>query len=218
MRLTISLILCLASCFAFKGEAKTIRDIFTSEPDNVFMILPSRTRMDMLDYYDTGNKVAASNKLSNDDTTSQLINVTDNYIAVSLTDATEIDLQLLTNNSDSLVVVVKTSLLPQPDSQISFYDTDWNSYGRKNIFKAPTVNDFIKKSADKRAKKIVDDTIKFPIISYELSAQQPGTLIAHLNIKEFLSKEDWYIVKDYLNTSLIYNFDGKRFKLANQNK
>ena len=215
MRLINSIILCIiASCFALSGEAKTIRDIFTSEPDNVFMILPSRTRMDMLDYYDIGNKVAATNNLSDDDTTSQLITVTDNLLAVSLTDATEVDLQLLTSKSDSLVVVVQTAMLPQRDSHISFYDTTWAPCKQKDVFKAPSVKDFIKKSADKNAKAKVDEVVKFPIISYEMPAEKPGTLIAHLNIEEFLSKEDWDAVKDYLTTSLTYNFDGKRFKLA----
>lgn len=213
MRLITSTILCIASCFAFIGEAKTIRDIFTSEPDNIFLILPSRTRMDMLDYYDSGNKVAASNKLSNDDTSSQLIDVADNFIAISLTESNKVDLQLLTpSSSDSLVVVVNTVMLPAPDSEISFYDTNWTPVKRKDIFKAPTLKDFIKPRTDKNKVSELMQIIKFPIISYELSAKEPYSLVAHLNIDKFLSTEDWDTVKEYLLPSISYRFNGKKYR------
>jgi len=198
---------------ALPAEAKTIRDIFASEPDNIFMILPSRTRMDMLDYYDSGNKVAASNSLSNDDTTSQLINVTDDYISISLTDATEITMRLLPlSANDSIVAVVKTSLLPMRDSKIAFYDTDWKEINKQKFFTTPSVKDFIKPNTSKAKTEEILSIVKFPIISYDLSTAEPCTITARLNLEQFLSSEDWNAIKDFLLSSITYTLQGKKFK------
>ena len=51
--ITLTLLLSMLSCFTATGEAKTIRDLFASEPNNIFMLLRDRTRLDMLDYYDS---------------------------------------------------------------------------------------------------------------------------------------------------------------------
>ena len=100
MRFITLTILCLIACLTNAGEAKTIRDLFASEPNNIFMLLSNRTRLDMLDYYDSGQKVAASNRLSGNDTSSQLIDVTENSISLQLTDATRIDMLLYKQGND----------------------------------------------------------------------------------------------------------------------
>ena len=39
-------------CFSSVAEAKTIRELFADEPDDIFILLPKSTRLDMLDYFD----------------------------------------------------------------------------------------------------------------------------------------------------------------------
>ena len=143
MRFITLTLLCLIACLTNAGEAKTIRDLFASEPNNIFMLLSNRTRLDMLDYFDSGQKVAASNRLSGNDTSSQLIDVTENSISLQLTDATRIDMLLYKQGNDSVVAVVRTALLPAPDSQIAFYDPNWNLLSKTKIFEEPALNDFI---------------------------------------------------------------------------
>lgn len=219
--ITLTLLLSMLSCFTATGEAKTIRDLFASEPNNIFMLLRDRTRLDMLDYYDSGQKVAASNRLSGDDTASQLIEVTPNSISLQLTDATRVDMLLYetVHGKDSVVAVVKTALLPMPDSRIAFYDTNWKLLNKKQIFAEPTLNDFIMPGTNKGALETINDIVKFPIISYDIAADDASTTItAHLNLEQFLSADDWAKVKPYLRQSLTYRRQGRstKFKLQKQ--
>ncbi|MGM9803218.1 MAG: DUF3256 family protein [Muribaculaceae bacterium] len=221
MRLLLPiLITCLG--FAQLCEAKTIRELFSSEPDNILLILPSRTRLDMLDYFDMGNKVAANNLLSSESTTSQLIDVTDNSISLQLTDATKIDMMLYetVQGKDSVVAVVKTTLLPAPDSQIAFYDTHWNLLKKKNIFTEPTINDFVMPNTAKSDLATINELVKFPIISYEIATGSDNATIitARLGLEQFLSAEDWAKVKPFLRTSLTYQRqrNNMKFKLVKQ--
>ena len=213
MRFITLTILCLIACLTNAGEAKTIRDLFASEPNNIFMLLSNRTRLDMLDYYDSGQKVAASNRLSGNDTSSQLIDVTENSISLQLTDATRIDMLLYKQGNDSVVAVVRTALLPAPDSQIAFYDPNWNLLSKTKIFEEPALDDFIVPGTDKDAVATINDIVKFPIISYEIA--DATTITAHLNLEQFLSADDWAKVKTHLRTTLTYSRKGRsaKFKL-----
>ncbi len=217
--ITLTLLLSILSCFTATGEAKTIRDLFASEPNNIFMLLRDRTRLDMLDYYDSGQKVAATNRLSGDDTSSQLIEVTPNSISLQLTDATRVDMLLYEQGKDSVVAVVKTATLPALDSRIAFYDTNWNLLSKKKIFEEPALSDFIVPGTDKDAMATINDIVKFPIVSYEIAAVDATTTItAHLNLEQFLSADDWSKVKPYLRQSLTYRRQGRstKFKLQKQ--
>ena len=215
MRFITLTILCLIACLTNAGEAKTIRDLFASEPNNIFMLLSNRTRLDMLDYYDSGQKVAASNRLSGNDTSSQLIDVTENSISLQLTDATRIAMLLYKQGNDSVVAVVRTALLPAPDSQIAFYDPNWNLLSKTKIFEEPALDDFIVPGTDKDAVATINDIVKFPIISYEIADADATTITAHLNLEQFLSADDWAKVKTHLRTTLTYSRKGRsaKFKL-----
>ena len=215
MRFITLTILCLIACLTNAGEAKTIRDLFASEPNNIFMLLSNRTRLDMLDYFDSGKKVAASNRLSGNDTSSQLIDVTENSISLQLTDATRIDMLLYKQGNDSVVAVVRTALLPAPDSQIAFYDPNWNLLSKTKIFEEPALDDFIVPGTDKDAVATINDIVKFPIISYEIADADATTITAHLNLEQFLSADDWAKVKTHLRTTLTYSRKGRsaKFKL-----
>ena len=215
MRFITLTILCLIACLTNAGEAKTIRDLFASEPNNIFMLLSNRTRLDMLDYYDSGQKVAASNRLSGNDTSSQLIDVTENSISLQLTDATRIDMLLYKQGNDSVVAVVRTALLPAPDSQIAFYDPNWNLLSKTKIFEEPALYDFIVPGTDKDAVATINDIVKFPIISYEIANADATTITAHLNLEQFLSADDLAKVKTHLRTTLTYSRKGRsaKFKL-----
>ena len=169
----------------------------------------------MLDYYDSGQKVAASNRLSGNDTSSQLIDVTENSISLQLTDATRIDMLLYKQGNDSVVAVGRTALLPAPDRQIEFYDPNWNLLSKTKIFEEPALDDFIVPGTDKDAVATINDIVKFPIISYEIADAAATTITAHLNLEQFLSADDWAKVKTHLRTTLTYSRKGRsaKFKL-----
>ncbi len=226
MRHIKSIILLTIVCFTVLGEAKTIRDFFVSEPDDILIVLPKRNRLDMLDYFDVGQKVATANnfaddprdttKLNSDNSTSKLIDVTDSYLALSLTKATQVEFKLLTTaKNDSVIMVVTTASLPAKDSHVAFFDTNWCRLNDNKFFKSPDVSDFIKKGTNKQKKNEILKLIPFHTISYTLSPDN-GDITAHLNLKDIIIKEDWDVVKDYLNDSLTYKQQGLKFKLVKE--
>ena len=126
---------------------------------------------------------------------------------------------LYKQGNDSVVAVVRTALLPAPDSQIAFYDPNWNLLSKTKIFEEPALDDFIVPGTDKDAVATINDIVKFPIISYDIAADDASTTItAHLNLEQFLSADDWAKVKPYLRQSLTYRRQGRstKFKLQKQ--
>ena len=207
----------LIVCFALTGEAKTIRELFADEPDDIFMILPKSTRLDMLDYFDVGRMVSMESNMTSNKKESRLLKVTDNQIDVALTGASQVSMTLLTENSDSIIAVVQTYQLPYFDSQISFFDTNWNRLNTKKYFTEPTVKSFIIKGADKAKVNEILSLVKFALISYQIE-QTDGvtTLTASLNLEGVMVKEDYNQIKDYLTKTVVFRLEKLKFKPIKQ--
>lgn len=207
----------LIVCFALTGEAKTIRELFADEPDDIFMILPKSTRLDMLDYYDVGRMVTMESNMASNKKESRLLKVSDSQIDVALTGASQVSMTLLTENSDSIIAVVQTYQLPYFDSQISFFDTNWNRLNTKKYFTEPTVKSFIIKGADKAKVNEILSLVKFALISYQIE-QTDGvtTLTASLNLEGVMVKEDYDQIKDYLTKTVVFRLEKLKFKPLKQ--
>ena len=207
----------LIVCFALTGEAKTIRELFADEPDDIFMILPKSTRLDMLDYYDVGRMVTMESNMASNKKESRLLKVSDSQIDVALTGASQVSMTLLTENSDSIIAVVQTYQLPYFDSQISFFDTNWNRLNTKKYFTDPTVKSFIIKGADKAKVNEILSLVKFALISYQIE-QTDGvtTLTASLNLEGVMVKEDYDQIKDYLTKTVVFRLEKLKFKPIKQ--
>ena len=206
-------------CFSSVAEAKTIRELFADEPDDIFILLPKSTRLDMLDYFDVGKMVKVENSLSSGKKVSRLLKVTDSSIDVAVTQSSQVSMTLLTSaKADSVIAVVQTYQVPYFDSQISFYDVDWNKLNTSKYFDAPTVKSFILPGTDK---KIVNDSlqsVKFALISYSIEQADNGdvTLTASLNLEGVMVKEDYDRIKDYLSKTIVYRLSNLKFKSTKQ--
>ena len=207
----------LIVCFALTGEAKTIRELFADEPDDIFMILPKSTRLDMLDYYDVGRTVTMESNMASNKKESRLLKVSDSQIDVALTGASQVSMTLLTENSDSIIAVVQTYQLPYFDSQISFFDTNWNRLSTKKYSVEPTVKSFITQAADKAKVNVILSLVKFALISYQIE-QTDGvtTLTASLNLEGVMVKEDYDQIKDYLTKTVVFRLEKLKFKPIKQ--
>lgn len=206
-------------CFSSVAEAKTIRELFADEPDDIFILLPKSTRLDMLDYFDVGKMVKVENSLSSGKKVSRLLKVTDSSIDVAVTQSSQVSMTLLTSaKADSVIAVVQTYQVPYFDSQISFYDVDWNKLNTSKYFDAPTVKSFILPGTDKKIVNDILQSVKFSLISYSLEQADNGdvTLTASLNIEGVMVKEDYDRIKDYLSKTIVYRLSNLKFKPTKQ--
>ena len=206
-------------CFSSVAEAKTIRELFADEPDDIFILLPKSTRLDMLDYFDVGKMVKVENSLSSGKKVSRLLKVTDSSIDVAVTQSSQVSMTLLTSaKADSVIAVVQTYQVPYFDSQISFYDVDWNKLNTSKYFDAPTVKSFILPGTDKKIVNDILQSVKFSLISYSIEQADNGdvTLTASLNLEGVMVKEDYDRIKDYLSKTIVYRLSNMKFKPTKQ--
>ena len=206
-------------CFSSVAEAKTIRELFADEPDDIFILLPKSTRLDMLDYFDVGKMVKVENSLSSGKKVSRLLKVTDSSIDVAVTQSSQVSMTLLTSaKADSVIAVVQTYQVPYFDSQISFYDVDWNKLNTSKYFDAPTVKSFILPGTDKKIVNDILQSVKFSLISYSVEQADNGdvTLTASLNLEGVMVKEDYDRIKDYLSKTIVYRLSNLKFKPTKQ--
>lgn len=206
-------------CFSSVAEAKTIRELFADEPDDIFILLPKSTRLDMLDYFDVGKMVKVENSLSSGKKVSRLLKVTDSSIDVAVTQSSQVSMTLLTSaKADSVIAVVQTYQVPYFDSQISFYDVDWNKLNTSKYFDAPTVKSFILPGTDKKIVNDILQSVKFSLISYSIEQADNGdvTLTASLNLEGVMVKEDYDRIKDYLSKTIVYRLSNLKFKPIKQ--
>ena len=171
----------------------------------------------MLDYYDVGRMVTMESNMASNKKESRLLKVSDSQIDVALTGASQVSMTLLTENSDSIIAVVQTYQLPYFDSQISFFDTNWNELNTKKYFTEPTVKSFIIKGADKAKVNEILSLVKFALISYQIE-QTDGvtTLTASLNLEGVMVKEDYDQIKDYLTKTVVFRLEKLKFKPIKQ--
>ena len=206
-------------CFSSVAEAKTIRELFADEPDDIFILLPKSTRLDMLDYFDVGKMVKVENSLSSGKKVSRLLKVTDSSIDVAVTQSSQVSMTLLTSaKADSVIAVVQTYQVPYFDSQISFFDVDWNKLNTSKYFDAPTVKSFILPGTDKKIVNDILQSVKFSLISYSIEQADNGdvTLTASLNLEGVMVKEDYDRIKDYLSKTIVYRLSNLKFKPTKQ--
>ena len=173
----------------------------------------------MLDYFDVGKMVKVENSLSSGKKVSRLLKVTDSSIDVAVTQSSQVSMTLLTSaKADSVIAVVQTYQVPYFDSQISFYDVDWNKLNTSKYFDAPTVKSFILPGTDKKIVNDILQSVKFSLISYCIEQADNGdvTLTASLNLEGVMVKEDYDRIKDYLSKTIVYRLSNLKFKPIKQ--
>lgn len=200
-------------CIPYSMKARTIKDIFLSEPGYLMPLMSKNTKMDMVDYLNVGQMAEVNNALGKG---SHFNKVTDNYMSVHISNSSTVELLLMpVSKRDTIVVAVTTFTLPAKDSRIEFFTTDWKRYVRTESFmKEPTMKDFVSiPKGDKTKKETVLAAIDFPVIQYHINPDN-NTIIATHSLKEYMSKDDYEKIAPYLRESLEYKFKNGVFSTS----
>lgn len=200
-------------CMPFNLKARTIKDIFVSEPGYLMPLLSKGAKMDMIDYLSVGQMAEVNNSLGKG---THFNKVTDNYMSVQISNSSTVELLLMpVSKRDTIIVAVTTFSLPAKDSRIEFFTTDWRRYVRtKSFIKEPTMKDFISiPKGDKTKKETVLAAIDFPIIQYRINPDN-NTIIATHGLKECMSKDDYEKIAPYLRDDLEYRFKNGVFSTS----
>ena len=178
---------------------------FAEAPQRVFPLLDRDARLDMIDYFQAGKSTASTNRFNGK---SRITSLSPMQMRVSMTDASNCELDLLPTPGDTLVMMITTVKTPSPDSRMSVYSSDWESDLTADVFTKPVLADWV---SDKSRRDEVAALLPFLLVSY---AYDPATGVLTLtnNTKQFASADVYEIVAPALRQSLRYKWTGTKFK------
>ncbi len=183
---------------------KTAADAFTTAPTGIFPLLDQNTRLDMVDYYNSGLATPSANRLQG---RSAITSLTPATITVKITDSSSAQIALLPAGRDTIFAVISTVATPGLDSTIKFYDSNWAPPPTDRHFTAPGWNDWMTPGHD-----ITEITAHTPFMlaSYFIDTDA-GTLTATNNLATFLDEDTYKTLSPALRPTLTYKWNGKRF-------
>lgn len=208
MKQIILIVLFIASVFSFRVNALTAEQAFVSAPESVFPLLNKNTRLDMIDYFNSGSATPSRNKLSGD---SRVTAIKTNILQFAMSASSTCQIAILNlKNGKEIIALIETVLAPEVDSKISFYTTEWVPT-EERYFVEPELKDWLTSVGKKNIKEI-EALVPFMLVGYEYDALN-DELILKNNIKSMLSEDVYESVVSYFKQQLKYSWTGKQFKL-----
>lgn len=197
----------LIVCSVLRAAASGVSDFFISEPDSLFALIDKTTRMDMVDYYRSGKKIDAANRL---DGTSRIVELSDKYMKIKMSEASDIEMRIeMSGNSDTVIVVSKTLHNPSPDSELMFFNRYWEPLNPETYFSAPVVADFMENVSGNEKDRLLS-LVEYPLISFGFD--ESGDLIARVSLGDYMIKENYEQLKPFLKDKIVYRWNGKKYK------
>lgn len=191
------------------GAARTIGDLFASEPGRIFSLLTRTARLDMIDYYNSGQMVDIQNNLAGE---SRLMELDSAYLKIQTSASRIVELRMLTARKDTTVVVIETVLTPVPDSRLTLWNTEWQPFYTERLFKMPGIDDFIVKKMPSELRLDLQDAMIFPLIQLTFTGEKHETIEARHGLEQFLAPSEYKRFAGYLTPSLHYRFNGNKIK------
>lgn len=208
MKQVISIIILIAGVFSFRVNALTAEQAFVFAPESVFPLLNKNTRLDMIDYFNSGSATPSKNKLSGN---SRVTSIKFNDLQFEMNASSSYHIVILhLNKGEEIVALIETVKTPATDSKISFYTTEWKKIDGK-YFSEPELEDWLTSEGKKKIKD-VEVLVPFMLVGYEFDTMN-GELILNNNIKSMLSEDVYDSVASYFKSQLKYSWTGKQFKL-----
>lgn len=190
----------------------TASKAFASMPMDYLDLLDPSARLDMLDYFAADSVWQAPNNMNG---RSWLEAVTPVYLKVRLTDVSYYQLRVLQSKKGDIVVASYTidGEDGADDSSLFFFDSRMTPLDPDRYFRQPHVREFISFTKDcGLSPKEIDSIVPFPTVKYTLDPDSP-VLVARLTVGEYMSKEQYDRIKPFIKSELIYDWDGKKFRL-----
>lgn len=187
------------------GTARSIVDLFAIEPGNIFPLLTRTNRLDMVDYYNSGQQVAVPNNLAGEAT---LLELDSTYIKVQTSASRVVEMRMRMAGKDTVVTVIETVLTPIPDSRLTQWNSHWQRYTSDKIFKMPGIDDFIIGKMPKELRADLQDAMIFPLIKLTFKGENHDIIEATHGLEQFLVASEYQRYAGYLKPSLSYRFKG----------
>lgn len=209
MRLISRLIVLSMALLPLTGLARTVADLFATEPGNIFPLLTRTNRLDMVDYYNSGQMVAVPNNLAGE---TRLLELDSAYLKVQTSNSRVVEMCMRKVGKDTVITVIETVMTPVPDSYLSQWNVHWQRYTSDKLFKMPTIDDFIVKKMPSELRADLQDVMIFPLVQLTLTGENRDTIEATHGLEQFLVPNEYKRFATYLIPTLRYRFNGLKIK------
>ncbi|MDE6478750.1 MAG: DUF3256 family protein, partial [Muribaculaceae bacterium] len=191
---TLLMFMCLVTTVTGYADVKesqplTASKVFAEIPLEVLDMLRQSTRLDMIDYYSQADSlVTVQDALGGQ---SRLQQVESDYLKVSVTPVSTLEIKLLPAKKDQIIMTLYTvgndSLAS--DTQVKFFDSALKPLSTEKYLKTPVLKDFFTLKNSGLSASEVAEKIPFEAIVYSTG---PGDtpLTATLTTLKAISKED----------------------------
>lgn len=193
--------LALAATFPISAQYNA-GQAFIEAPRDVFPLVNAMTRMDMIDYFESGSQTPSNNVMEGK---SRITEMSPTMLKAEISPVSSYTLTLLPAGRDTIVAVIQTLNVPFVDSSIQFYTDSWDSLEKKKPFTAPTLADWLLPAA-KGHEKDIENVIDFIPVAYNLESN--GRLTLTHSLIDMLVEDDFDKVKEYLRPTLSYQWKG----------
>lgn len=152
-------------------------DVFRTMPDSIVRLLTNNDRMDLLDFAESNMTAKVTNRL---DGKSTLNILTDDYLHLTVTTLSSLQMRLFPlSDGRQAVVVVKTVAGPAKDSVLKIYTADWSEQLEvKQHVAAPSLDAYWAKPLDEMTEEELQIVRQLDpvLIQISMSAERNGLL------------------------------------------
>lgn len=187
-------------------EGKVVaKDLFIKAPTEIVPTIDRSTRLDMIDYFESGIDRASKNELGGH---ARITALTDDAITFTTSEAGERTIAVIDREKKRPVVMLITTLkTPQEDSTVKFFTTSWEPI-KEGLFIVPDLDDWTLPSAkDKRAD--LENAVPFMLAKMSFVPQAKELTLTN-NIGSYLPEEFTDLVGNSLRGKLVYRWNGKK--------
>ena len=189
--------------------ARTIADFFASEPGNIFTLLTRTHRLDMVDYYNSGQVVAVPNNLAGE---TRLVELDSTYLKVQTSPVRVVEMLMRKAGKDTVITVIETVMTPVPDSRLTQWNSHWQRYISDRLFSMPSIDDFIVGKMPLELRADLQDAMIVPLIQLTFKGENHDTIEATHGLEQFLVPNEYKRFAQYLKPTINYRFNGLKIK------
>ncbi len=209
MRRILSILILSMVLVPSTGFSRTIADLFALEPGTIFPLLTRTNRLDMVDYYNSGQMVAVNNNLAGE---SRLLDLDSIYLKVQTSESRVVEMLIRKAGKDTVITVIETVLTPVPDSRLSQWNVHWQRFTSDKLFAMPGIDNFIVGKMPRELRADLQGVMPFPLVQLTFEGKNHDTIKASHGLERFLVPEEFKRFASYLKPSISYRFDGLKIK------
>ena len=194
------------------ANAQQAKQYFVSMPDTILPLLTEINRADCIDFLESNMRAIVTNRL---DGKSEMTKLTDNYIAIKLSEQSSWQMKVLAlNDSTQVICTVFTACAPACDSHIKFYTTQWESLSLADYIQTmPTLSDYLPQLNEADYDIQTLNAVKqadLLLIKMQLSADD-NTLVCSFDTPQYMEKNAAQKLTPLLQKPIVYNWNSGKF-------